>query len=40
MQLKVLGYRACKIMHRVMCVVDRVVNVLQTRAQVFYNRDK
>ena len=37
---RVLGYSARKAMQRAVCVVDRAVNVLRTRAQVYYKKNK
>lgn len=35
-----IGYNARKAMQRAVCVVDRVVNNLRTRAVVYYKRDR
>lgn len=37
---RILGYNARKAMQRATCVVDRVINVLRTRACVYYKRDR
>lgn len=37
---RVLGYGARKAMQRAICVVDRIVNTLRTRAQVYYKRNR
>lgn len=35
-----IGYNARKAMQRAVCVVDRVVNNLRTRAAVYYKKDR